>query len=312
MTPMPASAAQWPALSRLLDEALALPPGQRQAWLAALEGADAEFRDTLGSLLATQAGIETGDFLQAPPALELAAPPDHLVAGATVGPYRLIEPLGQGGMGVVWRAERADGTVKRAIALKLPRAVWGGAFAERLAREREILAGLEHEHIARLYDAGLDMQGRPYLAMALVDGEPIDAYCRTQALDVRARVALLLQAMAAVSHAHARLVVHRDLKPANILVDHDGRVRLLDFGVAKLLQGDRTQATALTELSGRALTLDYASPEQIAGAPLGTGSDVYSLAVVAYELLAGRKPYRLKRGTAAELEEAIADRKSVV
>ncbi len=306
MTPMPASAAQWPALSRLLDDALALPPEQRPAWLAQLAGADAEHRQTLSDLLDTQAGIETGDFLQALPTFPPEAPADELTAGATVGPYRLIEPLGQGGMGVVWRAERADGTVKRAIALKLPRAVWGGAFAERLGREREILAGLEHEHIARLYDAGLDAQGRPYLAMELVDGEPIDAYCRAHALGVRARVELLLQAMAAVAHAHARLVVHRDLKPANILVDGNGRVRLLDFGVAKLLEGDVTRDTALTELSGRALTLDYASPEQISGLPLGTGSDVYSLAVVAYELLAGQRPYRLKRGTAAELEEAIA------
>lgn len=309
MTPMPASAEQWPALSRLLDEALALPAEQRHPWLARLVGRDAEFRKTLGDLLDTQASIETDDFLQSLPtlkALRKETPSDHLEAGCIVGPYRLIEPLGQGGMGVVWRAERADGTVRRGVALKLPHAVWGGAFAERLAREREILAGLEHEYIARLYDAGLDAQGRPYLAMELVEGEAIDAYCRTHALDVRARVALLLQAMAAVSHAHARLVVHRDLKPANILVGRDGRVRLLDFGVAKLLEADRTHATALTELSGRALTLDYASPEQITGRPLGTGSDVYSLAVVAYELLAGRRPYRLKRGSAAELEEAIA------
>ncbi|CAN5470601.1 hypothetical protein BH11PSE9_BH11PSE9_06270 [soil metagenome] len=309
MTPMPANAEQWPALSRLLDEALALPPEHRPAWLAGLGGPEAIYRKTLSDLLATQASIETNDFLQALPelpALGPEAPAEQLAAGATVGPYRLLAPLGEGGMGVVWRAERADGTVKRGIALKLPRAVWGGAFAERLAREREILAGLEHENIARLYDAGLDAQGRPYLAMELVEGESIDAYCRSHALDVPARVALLLQAMAAVAHAHARLVVHRDLKPGNILVGRDGRVRLLDFGVAKLLEGDRTHATALTALSGRALTLDYASPEQIADRPLGTGSDVYSLAVVAYELLAGRKPYRLKRGTASELEEAIA------
>jgi len=142
--------------------------------------------------------------------------------------------------------------------------------------------------------------------MEYVDGEPIDAYCRNHALPVRARVMLLQQVMAAVMHAHARLVVHRDLKPSNILVSKGGQAKLLDFGIAKLLEGDRTHETALTELAGRALTLDYASPEQIRGEPLGTASDVYSMAVVAYEVLAGARPYRLKRASAAELEEAIA------
>ena len=179
-------------------------------------------------------------------------------------------------------------------------------MAERLARERDILASLEHPLIARLYDAGVDGRGRPYLAMELVDGRPIDAYCREHTLPLRERLALVLQVAAAVAYAHTRLVVHRDLKPANILVTAAGQVRLLDFGIAKLLEGERTQETALTRLSGAALTLDYASPEQVRGEPLSTATDVYSLAVVAYELLAGARPYRLKRGSAAELEEAIA------
>ncbi|MDQ2927467.1 MAG: serine/threonine-protein kinase, partial [Pseudomonadota bacterium] len=209
-------------------------------------------------------------------------------------------------MGTVWLAERSDGTMKRRVALKLPRIVWGDTFSERLGREREILATLEHEHIARLYDAGVDAQGRPFLAMEYVEGDPIDTYCRAHTLPLRERIALLLQVMAAVAHAHARLVVHRDLKPGNILVTKGGQVKLLDFGIAKLLEGDRTRQTALTELGGRALTLDYASPEQIRGEPLGTASDVYSMAVVAYQLLSQARPYRLKRGSAAELEEAIA------
>jgi serine/threonine-protein kinase len=178
-------------------------------------------------------------------------------------------------------------------------------LTERLARERDILASLEHAHIARLYDAGVDGKGRPYLAMEYVDGVAVDVYCRDQALPLRARIGLLLQVAAAVAHAHSRLVVHRDLKPGNILVTADGQVRLLDFGIAKLMEVDRTEATSLTHLSGRALTLDYASPEQIRSEPLGTASDVYSLAVVAYELLVGARPYRLKRSSAAELEEAI-------
>ena len=209
-------------------------------------------------------------------------------------------------MGAVWLAERADGHLKRPVALKLPRLAWGAGLTERLARERDILATLAHPHIARLYDAGIDQQGRPYLAMEYVEGKLIDVYCRERQLPLRERLALLLQVCDAVAHAHARLVVHRDLKPANILVTAEGQVRLLDFGIAKLMEGDRAEETALTQLSGRALTLDYASPEQIRGEPLGTASDVYSLAVVGYELLAGARPYRLKRGSAAELEEAIA------
>ncbi|MET0208950.1 MAG: serine/threonine-protein kinase [Burkholderiaceae bacterium] len=260
-------------------------------------------------LLGHQADVETDDFHKALPKIDIAAADPSArgpAAGDSVGAYRLIAQIGQGGMGTVWLAERADRLMNRRVALKLPRIVWGEAFAERLAREREILATLAHEHIARLYDAGIDAHGRPFLAMEYVEGEPLDAYLRQHALSIRERIVLLLQVMAAVSHAHARLVVHRDLKPGNILVTPDAKVKLLDFGIAKLLEGDSTLRTALTELSGRALTLDYASPEQIRGEALGTASDVYSMGVVAYEMLAGARPYRLTRATSAELEEAIA------
>ncbi len=301
-------AQDWAALSDLLDQALDLPPAEREAWLHALDGEHLIHREALRALLATQAEIETGDFLADLPALPGVASEagEARAGGQLVGAYRLIERIGRGGMGEVWLAERADGTVRRQVALKLPHAVWGDAFTERLVREREILAALDHAHIARLYDAGVDAHGRPFLAMAYVAGQPIDVYCRERALPLRSRVALLLQVAAAVAHAHARLVVHRDLKPGNILVGADGNVVLLDFGIAKLLDGDQTRDTALTAVSGRALTLDYASPEQSRGEPLGTASDIYSLAVVAYELLAGGRPYRLARGSAAELEEAIA------
>ncbi|MEO7117180.1 MAG: serine/threonine-protein kinase [Caldimonas sp.] len=307
----------WPAISELLDEALQLPAAARAEWLESLIGPRAEHREVLIALLATQASVETDDFLAELPRLPsgstqatgrhaIHASEGGLAAGGLVGPYRLIEEIGRGGMGTVWLAERADGLVSRRVALKLPRAVWGDALAERFARERDILSTLTHEHIGRLYDVGIDSIGRPYLAMEFVEGEAIDAYCRTHELPLRERIALLLQVMAAVAHAHARLVVHRDLKPSNILVTKEGQVRLLDFGIAKLLEDERTRETALTELGGRALTLDYASPEQIRGEPLGTASDVYSMAVVAYEVLAGSRPYRLKRASAAELEEAIA------
>ena len=222
-------------------------------------------------------------------AASLPADESDLQPGALVGPYRLLRELGIGGMGAVWLAERADGTLKRQVALKLPRAAWSRGLAERMARERDILASLEHPHIARLYDAGTDAQGRPFLALEYVEGQPIDVYCHERALNIPARLQLLLQVAHAVAFAHSRLVIHRDLKPSNILVTADGQVRLLDFGIAKLMEGDRTQETQLTQLAGRALTLDYASPEQIRGEPIGTASDVYSLGVVAYELLAGAK-----------------------
>jgi serine/threonine-protein kinase len=307
MKPLSDLAQRWPDIDALLDEALDLPADERDAWLASLVGERAALRDTLARLLAAaDPGRATGDLLGTLPRLPLHAPEDEPAAGELVGPYRLLEPLGRGGMGLVWRAERADGQLKREVALKLPRLAWGSAMAERLGRERDILATLDHPHIARLLDAGVDECGRPYLALELVQGQPIDAYCAERALGVRERLALLLQVAAAVSHAHAHLVVHRDLKPGNVLVTGDGQVRLLDFGIAKLLEGKHTQETALTRVAGAALTLDYASPEQIRGEPLSTASDVYSLAVVAYELLSGTRPYRLRRGSAAELEEAIA------
>jgi len=308
MSRLPDLAPHWAVVSQLLDEALSLPTAERAAWLDALSGDARQHRETLLALLRTQAGIESDKFLHTLPpggAALLNAPGDEPRAGEQIGPYRLIHELGRGGMALVWLAERNDGVAGRRVALKLPRVAWGQAFSERLAREREILAGLEHEHIARLYDAGTDARGRPFIAMQYVEGEPIDAYCRRHALSPADCIGLLLQAMSAVAHAHARLVVHRDLKPANVLVDEQSRVTLLDFGVAKLLDDGLAGATALTQISGRALTPDYASPEQIRGEPLGTASDVYSLGVLAYGLLAATKPYRLTRGTAAELEEAI-------
>ena len=285
---------------------MALPPGDRAGWLDGLRQRRPELQPTLARLLCGHAQAETDDFLNTLPPLHGAPPPaDTAAAGRRVGPWQLLAPLGRGGMGTVWLAERADGTHKRQVALKLPRVDWDDTLAQRMARERDILAALEHRHIARLYEASTDDQGRPYLAMEFVQGEPIDAWCAARAVPVAGRLRLLLQVAQAVSHAHARLVVHRDLKPANILVAPEGQVRLLDFGIAKLLDGERTQDTTLTRLHGSAMTPDYASPEQIRAQPLPTASDLYSLGVVALELLAGARPYLLKRGTAAELEEAI-------
>ena len=236
-----------------------------------------------------------------------ACPPAAvLVADQTIGPYRLIREIGHGGMGSVWLAERSDGALKRQVALKLPHiALAQDKLADRFARERDILAGLVHPHIARLYDAGVTQDGRPYLAMEYVPGQSLGDYCQSHGLGLAARLRLFRQVLRAIQYAHSQLVVHRDLKPGNILVTDEGEVRLLDFGIAKLLHSDAVHATEVTELGGRALTPQYAAPEQILGQPIGTGADIYSLGMLLYELLAGAPPYRLKRATRGGLEDAI-------
>jgi serine/threonine-protein kinase len=212
-------------------------------------------------------------------------------------------------MADVWLAERADGAFTREVALKLPMVSrLRRDLAARFARERDILARLEHPHIARFYDAGVTDDGLPYLAMEYVAGQPITTYCDAHRADIAARLRLFQQVLEAVQYAHAHLVVHRDLKPSNVLVSGEGQVRLLDFGIAKLLGQDETaHETQLTQLSGRALTPDYASPEQIRGEPLTIAGDVYSLGVVLYELLTGQRPYKLKLESAAQLEVAILE-----
>ncbi len=304
--------ADWAALRALLDEALDLPAAERARWVDALDDAahgrlKPRLRELLSHagpvpdramrLLETMPAVETDDF---------AAPPGSGSAGEQVGPYRLLRELGHGGMASVWLAERTDILQRRQVALKLPHGAWRRAgLAERLAREREILATLEHPNIARLYDAGVDADGQPYLALEFVEGERIDAQCQRKALDVPARLRLFLQVARAVAHAHANLVVHRDLKPSNILVTEAGDVKLLDFGIAKLLEGGQVQETELTQAGGRALTPDYAAPEQILGQPVGTAADVYALGVVLFELLVERRPYVLARDSRAALEEAV-------
>ncbi|MCY7315042.1 MAG: serine/threonine protein kinase, partial [Rubrivivax sp.] len=225
-----------------------------------------------------------------------------------VGPWRLLRELGQGGMGSVWLAERVDGQLKRQVALKLPRLSWARGLAERMARERDILATPEHPNVARLYDAGVDQLGRPWLALEYVQGQRIGAYCGQRALTTRQRVALLLQVCAAVSYAYSLLVIHRDLKPNNILVTDEGAVRQLFFGIAKLARPGPGggEGAHLTEIAGVALTAGYASPEQLREGPLSTASDVFSLGVVAYELLTGRLPYVAESRSVLAYERALA------
>ena len=291
----------------LLQTGLELPVDQRAAWLAALDASKTRLKPTVAALLQKHAEHETDDFLKqlsqftaggsAEGEATIAPAP---VAGGVVGPYRLLSPVGEGGMSSVWLAERTDGVLRRKIALKLPHWWALSKLTERAAQEREILASLEHPNIGRLYDAGITDDGRPYLALEYIEGKAIDVYCREHELDVRARVALIAQIARAVAYAHSRLIVHRDLKPSNILVDAQGQVHLLDFGIAKLIEEGSAANKALTQVGVRVLTPEYASPEQITGSPITTESDVYSLGIVAYELLAGRRPYSFKSQITAD------------
>ena len=277
---MTITAAELAALSRLLDEAADVPEAGREAWLVALPVADQTRVPMLRQLLAEQTAARHAEFLQTLPKLKDNAPKDaeFATAGAHVGPYRLVREIGRGGMGTVWLAHRVDAPTEDFVALKLPHvSVRRNDSAERLERERAILAALDHPGITRLLDAGIDEQGLPFLVLEYVKGEPIDDHCRRQGVDLRARLGLFVQAATAVAYAHRRQVLHRDLKPANVLVTADGTVRLLDFGIATLLCDEWSVETALTRHSGRPLTLEYASPEQLRGEPAGIPSDVYSL-----------------------------------
>ena len=298
-------------VNALLEEALALPPHERESWLKRLRASEAPLASSLASMLA-RAAVETDTFMRLPVGWDTLGEPvdDEDLPGDVIGPYRLLRELGAGGMGHVWLAKRIDGSPQRQVALKLPCTSWGATLARRMRLESEILASLEHPRIARLYEAGTTPEGRPWMAMEHVAGLSIDEYCRSRQLGVADRVRLFLQVTDALAHAHARLIVHRDLKPSNILVTFDGEVRLLDFGVAKLLDEEpaaagTTRRTSLTHQIGRAVTPDYASPEQMAGQPVSVATDVYSLGVVLYELLTGQRPYRVGRASAAALEEAI-------
>ena len=303
---------EWFSLSRLLDEALALPVTERPAWLARIGATSDGSESMLRELLSQQAAADTNDFLRTLPRLGATVASDATATrpreDGLVGPYRLLRELGRGGMGAVWLAERIDGALTRKVALKLPHpGPIGGQLAERFARERDILAGLAHPHIARLYDAGVTSEGQPFLALEYVDGQPLGVYCDARHLELPARLTLFLQVLGAVQYAHAHLVVHRDLKPSNVLVTNEGQVRLLDFGIAKLIAEGAASESALTQAAGRLLTPDYASPEQINGAPLTTATDIYSLGVILYELVTGERPYRLKRASRGALEEAIIE-----
>jgi serine/threonine protein kinase/TolB-like protein/Flp pilus assembly protein TadD len=295
-------------MSRLLDEALPLDEAGRRLWLLDLSPEYQDLAQALrAALLPGEMEVAEVQSLEMLPDLQDVDVASGLQPGAKVGPYELLRSLGSGGMAEVWLARRADGAFKREVALKLPlRGQLRQDLAQRFARERDILASLEHTHIARLYGAGIDANGCQYVAMEYVQGQSLTDWCDAHRLGLSDRLALFLQVLEAVRFAHEKQVIHRDLKPSNILVTESAQVRLLDFGVAKLLEGDEGDQTPLTSIYGRALTPDYASPELLRGDLVDARSDVYSLGVLLYELLTGTRPYRLKSAASLGLlQQAI-------
>jgi serine/threonine-protein kinase len=303
MTKLPCPAELWPAFSTLLDQALELSEGERPRWLASLGAEHAAVRPWLAKVLASNPGTLDTDFMQS---LVVSPEPPEFAVGQQIGPYRLIRRLGTGGMGEVWLASRTDGTLNREVALKLPHThLLAGVIRRRFERERDILAALSHPNIAQLYDAGVAAGQHPYLAMECVDGLSINEHCREAKLSLDRRLDLFLQVLDAVGYAHGRLIAHRDLKPSNILVTRDERVKLLDFGIAKLLTGETdVNMTQLTHMGTAMATPGYAAPEQLAGEPITVAVDLYALGVILHELLTGQRPFRTVRKTAQQPTDA--------
>jgi len=302
---------RWQTVTSLFDKAVRLPIAQRDAFLVAVCGADTELLTEVRSLLEVHtddpqyleesALASHGEVLEE--AIEAQTREDH------VGPYRLVRKIGAGGMGTVYLAERDDAEFDKKVAIKFIR---GGSIREtavkRFRRERQILARLEHPGIARLLDGGTTDKGTPYFVMEYVEGQLLLDYCDQHGMGVRSRIELFLKVCEAVEYAHERLIVHRDLKASNILVDERGQPKLLDFGIAKVLQADEDGQMTLTQTGLRQFTPDYASPEQIKGEQVTTATDVYSLGVLLYELLTGRRPFRFHGQPAVEILSTLLER----
>lgn len=305
---------RWQRLSPLLDELLDMAPAQQATRLAELRAEDPALATELAALHEAHQCVEEVRFLEGVAAV---APPAEspTLAGQRLGPYTLVAPLGHGGTGSVWCARRDDGRFETQVAVKLLHlSLVGQAPARRFRHEGLILGRLTHPSIAHLLDAGVSEGGQPYLVLELVDGERIDHYCDSRRLTIEQRLALFAEVLAAVSHAHSHLVIHRDIKPTNILVDKDGRVKLLDFGIAKMVE-DEAWDTGLTAITrdggGQSLTPEYAAPEQWRGEPVTTATDVYALGVLLYQLLSGRHPTAPDDATAQQVMQTTLEREPI-
>jgi tetratricopeptide (TPR) repeat protein len=294
----------------LFDAAMDKAPQERRALIDENAGSDAALRDEVLALLADEEAAK--GFLSGSAVVPQSLAPTGSaevrpsLAGRQIGPYRLLDEIGHGGMGTVHRAARTDDAFQRTVALKLVRAAASSDFIQqRFLRERQILGRLQHPNIATVFDGGTTDDGQPYLVMEYVEGEPIDRYCAARELSTRHRLEMFRQVCAAVHYAHQNLVVHRDLKPGNILVTVDGTPKLLDFGIAKLLAAGVDPEAAPTATMLPMMTPEYASPEQVRGETITTASDVYSLGVVLYELLTGRRPYVVRTESLEEIVRAV-------
>jgi serine/threonine protein kinase len=294
---------QWRLFSDYLDRAIEWPESERAPWLAELASAHPEIAAEIERALAARDRKEYGEFLSDSP-FPSAPNAGATLIGRRVGPYLIESEIGHGGMGSVWRARRADGRFEGTVAIKFVHAYWlGRAGEERFRSEGRMLGLLNHPNIARLIDAGVIDDSQPYLVLEYVEGEPIDAYCDHLELGVEARVALFQGVLAAVGHAHSHLIIHRDLKPTNVFVTREGTVKLLDFGIAKLLTQDGD--AAFTQTGTQALTPQYAAPEQLLGRPVTTATDVYALGLVLYVLLTGAHPLGSGARSTPELIHAV-------
>ena len=297
---------RWQEVSPYLDKVLAMPGGEREGWLSSLRESDPGLASLVATLLDEHRLLGQEHFLEVSP----AQLPEPALAGQSIGTYTLVSAIGHGGMGSVWLARRNDGRFERKAAVKfLNLALMGRGGEERFKREGRILGQLGHPHIAELLDAGVSSAGQPYLILEYVDGQHADAYCDQHTLSVEARIHLFLDVLAAVAHAHTNLVVHRDIKPSNVLITSHGQVKLLDFGIAKLLEDEAQPgaATLLTQEAGSALTPQYAAPEQVTGEPVTTATDVYALGVLLFLLLTGEHPAGPGPHSAAKLLKVIVE-----
>ncbi|MGH9853116.1 MAG: tetratricopeptide repeat protein [Blastocatellia bacterium] len=299
---------RWRRVEELFLTVADRPAAEREAYLTRVCGGDEELRHEVLSLLARDTNE---DFIEKPiagVAVSLSPEPGDDAAGSRIGPYRLTRLVGRGGMGAVYEAVRDDDQFQQQVAIKLIKGGMDSDFVrERFLRERQILASLDHPHIARLLDGGATAEGQPYFVMEFVAGEPIIEYCRQRKLSLDEKLKLFRDVCSAVQHAHQKLVVHRDLKPSNILVTAEGAPKLLDFGIAKLLASDPGEAVTRTETAVRLMTPDYASPEQVRGGQITTATDVYALGAVLYELLTTRRPHQFATYSPLEIERAICD-----
>ena len=298
---------QWLALSPYLDEALAMTEKERSLWLSSLRSQNQDMAEHLEMLFREYRTLSEEGFLEKS---SVGLPRSPGLQGQTLGAYTLVSQIGAGGMGSVWLAQRSDGRFERQVAVKfLNIALMGKGGEERFKREGSILGRLAHPHIAELIDAGVSQAGQPYLVLEHVEGDHIDRFCDEQRLDIKERIHLFLDVLAAVAQAHANLIVHRDLKPSNVLIRNDGQAKLLDFGIAKLLERDAQAevATLATGEAGRTMTPEYAAPEQLLGGAITTATDVYALGILLYVLLTGQHPNGKGPRTPADLVKAVVD-----